>query len=211
MKKWNWEDERSGDYIHGAVTHSLLECLGCETVFYETASWNSEDVDLWTDPHTGETKGRNAIEKATYPRPETHTKPEWFSKLEARDPQLSRILTQMYDAYDGDGFILTAIGLRTALDRSTELLGIDPAISFEEKLSALLDEGWVGESEQEVLKVVTHAGNAAAHRGWEPSKEEIGSLLRTLESFLHRAFIVGNDALDVRDSIPPKPRRRPSD
>lgn len=44
-KAWDWEDKQYGHSVNGGVDHSLLECQGCETVFYETSSWNSEDTD----------------------------------------------------------------------------------------------------------------------------------------------------------------------
>jgi len=114
----------------------------------------------------------------------------------------------MYVAYDHSANILTAVGLRTALDRATEVLGVDPAISFEEKLAELKNGGWIGETEHGILDVITNAGNAAAHRGWSPSKEDVGKLLTAMEAFLHRAFIVGQDALAIRANIPPKPKRQ---
>jgi hypothetical protein len=35
-KTWDWEDKYQGYSMNGGVDHSLLECRGCETVFYET-------------------------------------------------------------------------------------------------------------------------------------------------------------------------------
>jgi Domain of unknown function (DUF4145) len=114
----------------------------------------------------------------------------------------------MYVAYDHGANILTAVGMRTALDRATEVLGIDPAITFDEKLKELKDGGWIGSTEHDILDVITNAGNAAAHRGWSPSKEDVAKLLTAMEAFLHRAFIVGQDALAIRANIPEKPKRQ---
>ncbi len=102
----------------------------------------------------------------------------------------------------------SAIGLRTALDRATEVLGVDPAITFAEKLDALVEGGWIGQTEKEILYVVTDAGNAAAHRGWAPDSHEIADLLTALSLFLQKAFIVGKKALSVKSTIPGKPKRR---
>ncbi len=202
---WEWDD-RSGSSVNGGVEHSLLQCRGCETVFYETSSWNSEDVDWWHDQN-GDIQGENPRTKVTYPKPESKTKPAWIDAIQKVDRQLSRILNEMYVAYDNQSYILTAIGLRTSLDRATEVLGIDPAISFEEKLQALVDQGWIGLTEKEVLQVVTDAGNAAAHRAWSPDNEEIAQLLSASELFLQKAFIVGKKALSLKLNIPAKPKR----
>ena len=86
-------------------------------------------------------------------------------------------------------------------------LGIDPAITFAEKLIALKAGGWIGDTEKDILEVVTDAGNAAAHRGWSPSGREVADLLVALELFLQKAFIVGKKALGIKARIPTKPKR----
>jgi hypothetical protein len=206
-KTWDWEDKSGGYSLNGGVDHSLLECRGCETVFYETESWDSEDVDHYYDAF-GNEHAEAAKTFATFPKPETKTKPVWFEATQKADPQLHNILSQMYVAHDNHAHILTAIGLRTALDRATEVLGIDPAKTFDEKLDQLRDGGWIGQTERDVLGVVTDAGSAAAHRGWEPDSGEVTELLSSLEVFLHRAFIVGQKALSIKSSIPAKPKRK---
>ena len=114
----------------------------------------------------------------------------------------------MYVAYDNQSYILTAIGLRTALDRATEILEIDPALTFEKKLTALGEGGWIGDTEKALLEVVTDAGNAAAHRGWSPESHEVAALLSALELFLQKAFIVGKKALSLKANIPAKAVRK---
>jgi len=205
-KAWDWEDKQYGHSVNGGVDHSLLECQGCETVFYETSSWNSEDTDHYYDA-AGQEQYEHPREIQTYPKPEAKTKPVWFDAMQKADPQLRNILSQMYVAHDNQAHILTAIGLRTALDRATEVIGIDPAKTFDEKLNELRNGGWIGQTERDILGVVTDAGNAAAHRGWEPDSQEVSELLSSLEVFLHRAFIVGQKALGIKKSIPAKPER----
>ncbi|WP_157783882.1 DUF4145 domain-containing protein [Sinorhizobium fredii] len=207
-KAWDWED-RQGHSMNGGYGHSLLECRGCETVFYEESSWNSEHMDYWYDSE-GNSQREPIEEITTYPKPDSKTKPVWFDAMSKVDSQLHNILSEMYIARENHAYILAAVGLRTALDRGTEVLGIDPAKTFAEKLSELKGGGWIGDTEKDVLEVVTDAGNAAAHRGWEPSIDEITQLITVMEVFLHRAFIVGQKALGIKKKIPPKPKRRTS-
>jgi hypothetical protein len=178
-------------------------------VFYQKTSWNSEEIDHWYGPN-GETEGDYARKAETFPRAEPRDKPTWIVGLEKTDEQLINILGEMYAAYSGGLYILAAQGLRTALDRATEVLGIDPAKTFEEKLDALKSGGWIGDTERDVLGVVTDAGNAAAHRGWSPDEHELRPLLSALELFLQRAFLVGRKPLELKQAIPPKPLRRKS-
>tara|TARA_R110002124_G_scaffold74589_6_gene200179 strand:- start:4805 stop:5551 length:747 start_codon:yes stop_codon:yes gene_type:complete len=203
---WHWED-RQGNSMSGGVDHSLLQCRGCETVFYLDDSWNENDVDHWYD-HNGKTQGEAVRTKVTHPRPENRTKPVWFDAIGKIDAQLQYILDEMYVAYNNQAYILTAIGLRTALDRGTEVLSIDPAKTFAEKLAELQSGGWIGATEHDILGVITDAGNAAAHRGWSPDETDATQLLDAMEVFLQRAFIVGQKALSIRNNIPAKPRRK---
>lgn len=204
---WYWEDKNNQYSMSGGVDHSLLQCRGCETVFYLHDSWNNEDLDHWYD-HNGNTQTEAARTKVTHPKPDSTTKPVWLDAIGKVDPQLREILDEMYVARDNDAFILTAVGLRTALDRGTEVLGIDPAKTFAEKLADLQNGGWIGATEHDILEVITDAGNAAAHRGWAPGAKEIAQLLYAMEVFLQRAFIVGQKALTIKGSIPPKPKRQ---
>lgn len=204
-RPWNWSDKQ-GHSVNGAVTHSLLECRGCETVFYQTSSWNSEAVDYSYDGN-GQVQADHSYEISTYPRPESKTKPGWIDAVANSDKQLHQILSEMYKSFDDEGYILASIGLRTALDRATELLGIDPSLSFAEKLDELQSGGWIGESEKEVLGIVTDAGSAAAHRGWSPAAHDLKLLLSAMEVFLQRAFILGKQPLRIKSNIPAKPAR----
>ena len=57
-----------------------------------------------------------------------------------------------------------AIGARTAFDRATEKLGIEPSLTFAEKLEKAKSDGLVGTNERNALEVMISAGSAAAHR-----------------------------------------------
>lgn len=202
----NWTSEDGYNSMQWGADHTLLQCRGCETVFYHQSAWDSENIDHWynADGTTGTAYVRTIT---TYPKPTSKTKPPWFPAIEKADWQLGRILDEAYLAYDANLLILATVGIRTAIDRATELLGIDPAKSFQEKLTDLHTGGWIGETEKQVLEVVIDAGSAAAHRGWSPEAHEASQLITVMEVFLQKAFIVEKKALDLRTSIPAKPKR----
>ena len=204
---WEWNDELHSE--NGQMDHRLLQCRGCETVFYWKSSWDTQDIDLYYD-RQGNEQQRASITIETYPKPEKQVvRPEWVWSLHKRDITLAAIMGEVYQARDLVSFILGSVGLRTALDRCAELLGIDPAISMEEKVKRLQAGGWIGETEAMTLEVVAQAGNAAAHRGWSPRTEEFSDLLHTLEQFIERALLSGKKALDVAPNIPAKQKRQP--
>ncbi|MGV1873619.1 DUF4145 domain-containing protein [Agrobacterium rosae] len=200
-------DHGGGNETNGGATYSLLQCLGCDGVFYEDKSWSDQHEDVEYGPD-GQHYWVPIYEYDIYPKPDSQIRPKWFEELSSKDWQLHRILYEVYNAIDQGSHILAAVGLRTTLDRATEKIGIDPAITFEEKLDALISLGLVGNTERAILEVIIDAGSAAAHRGWQPNRVSVLKLLTAVEAFLHRAFIVGDDALSVKASIPQKPTRR---
>ena len=120
---------------------------------------------------------------------------------------LGNLLTEMYDALATDVRVLAAIAVRTAFDRASEKFGVDPGKSFKDKLDYLSCFGHIGYDEEHVLRVLVDAGSAAAHRAWRPSTDELHTMVDTLESFLHRSFVIGDGIKKLKAAVPPKPPR----
>ena len=130
--------------------------------------------------------------------------PEWFNAIEGVDELLSAILTETYRALDNDMPISAAITMRTAFDRVTELLNIAPRLGFGDKLSALHVKGEIALRDKDVLEPLIEAGNAAAHRAWTPTAEELTTMLLILEALVHRAFILSKQAKARKGRTPSK-------
>src|SRR5262249_11815942 len=110
------------------------------------------------------------IPRITYwPVPSKRKPPDWVIELLSEDSVLYDLVTETYAALNNDAPVLAAVGLRTVFDRASEKMGVDPALSFAEKLDALERMGKMGRSERGTLEPLTDAGGAAAHRGWKPT------------------------------------------
>lgn len=214
---YDWEHEDGSNLVYGRNDYYILQCRGCELTFFEKTDWFSEDVNPVQDPETGEwgylpvehSKVFSPLLAATSPVP-AHKVGEMVTPLHAVDPQLARIMYETYQAEEGNALILAVVGLRTAFDRATEVLTIHPGHTLEDKVKKLLEEGFVGETEALVLKGVVDAGNAAAHRSWQPSADQFRELLAALEHFLRRVVLKhGRGALDIAAALPPRPARPP--
>nr|WP_139231407.1 hypothetical protein [Aliiroseovarius crassostreae] len=46
------------------------------------------------------------------------------------------------------------------------------------------------------------AGNAAAHRGWAPTKEQLAVILDTVEGLLHRLLVLPTLAEELKEAVP---------
>ena len=129
--------------------------------------------------------------------------PDWIQEL--KDPDLLELLKELYGAFNDGYRVLAAIGVRTAFDRATELLNIDPSLSFADKLKKAQSNGHVGVKEKTALEVLINAGSAAAHRGWRPTDKELGAMIDALKSFLRREFRTNPNLVDIKDAVPPRP------
>ena len=143
-----------------------------------------------------------------YPAPSKREPPEWLYYLDIVDRELGSLFGDIYGALNAELRVPAAIAARTVFDRASELLGVDPAISFAEKLEALQTQGKISTDEKDVLSILTDAGSAAAHRGWRPKPQELDTMILIVENFLHRTFIIGDAAKRLKESVPVKPKRR---
>jgi hypothetical protein len=117
-------------------------------------------------------------------------------------PQLADLLCEVCAALDHNLVTLASIGMRTVFDCAAQKLGAHPNQSFAEKLKELTAGNKIGGEEKEILSILTDAGSAAAHRGWKPKKDDIDHLMRALEIFLERAFVLKHDVRRVKKNIP---------
>jgi hypothetical protein len=203
-----WSDDSDEHSVFGQTDHRLLQCRGCEAVFYWQSSWCSEDWDVNFNRATGEEEMTYPSKVETYPAPEARgLRPDWTWELHKADLTLGQIMGEMYQAAEARSYILASIGLRTGLDRVIKILEIETEQPMMSKVQALLDGGWVGETEKLTLDIVADAGNAAAHRGWSPSEDDFRNLLRTMEQFIERVVMLGKRTLAVAPKIPAKPPR----
>lgn len=204
-RQWTQEDE--DDVCWAESEYQLLECMGCDAIFTQIKSHNSEEYS-----HGIDTSGQDIINfhysVITYPtQEEEEIRPHWLNDIRARDFQLYEIMNEMYSAYQSKSFILASIGLRTIFDRTTEVLSIHPGLPLNEKVDELRTAGFIGDTEREHLLIVTNAGNSAAHRAWSPNATEFRTLLDVIESFVLRTVVKGDNISHIAALLPKKTPR----
>lgn len=185
-----WDDANSP--VHGSTTGFLLECCGCETLYFRRDLWFSE----WDD----------GDEDITYfPFPAARKKPSWVEDIEVADAVLGRLLGELYLSLDAGLRVMSATAIRTAIDRASELLGVNPSLKFFQKLDGLETGGHISSNERKILDVLIDAGSAAAHRGWRPTPDQLSIMMDALEGFLHRALILGDVVKSLQAAVSSKP------
>jgi hypothetical protein len=95
------------------------------------------------------------------------------------------------------------------------LLGIDPSTSFAEKLDELVSAGHIRVAEKDRLQTLVDAGNASAHRGWQPTADDLDTMMSILEHFVEDSFIaparrnlLDEQAKKIKAKVPPRISRK---
>jgi hypothetical protein len=196
------EEDDQGYGIWEKTDYRILRCAGCDEVFFQADSILSEEYD----PDNGEYE--HTIDHWPPINKIRRERPQWLDKLSLVDRDLHSLFSSVYVGLDNNIDVLAAIGVRTVFDRASELLEVDPAKGFAEKLSALVVAGKIGAEEKSILNILTDAGSAAAHRGWKPSQEQIDTMMAIIEGFLYRTFLLGKEAKKLRAKIPKRQKRK---
>jgi hypothetical protein len=186
--------------------YRIIRCPACTNIQLQIAHTFSEDYDY--DESPGSEGGIVLNESYTYwPPLAQRQKPDWFNTIEGHDSLLGSILTEAYRALDNEMPISAATTMRTAFDRVTELLKIDPTLSFKDKLQSLVANGELSLRDKEVLEPLIEAGNAAAHRAWSPNPSELTTMILILEALVHRAFILSKQAKALSKRTPKRKKK----
>lgn len=201
------DDEEEGS-VWWQGQYRILVCRGCDSAYFETEELFSEDIDHRQDPFTGHYELYYAPKVTYWPSPSKRERPKWSDEIPVIDDPLSDLLNDIYGALDADLRVPAAIAIRTAFDRASELLKVDPAKSFAEKLTDLVSAGKISMDEKHSLETLTDAGSAAAHRGWRPKPKELDTMMSILESFIHRSFVLQRATNELKQKIPAKPKRK---
>lgn len=191
------------------VSIRTLRCCGCATLYVRRDAIFSEDEDHEQDPLTGAWRTVACPRTTYWPSAARRDPPSWLGQV--TDPVLHQLFDETYQALNADLRTLAAMGVRAVLDRTLELAGADAAAGFAEKLSALTETGAISASERDTLTIMTDAGSAASHRGWQPSPEALDTILDASEAMLFRVAVQPARAQRLRGAVPPRPvrQRRP--
>lgn len=177
----------------------IVECCGCEHLASIHKTHFSEDVDYEYHPVTGETVIVGNWQEAIYPPVTYRNPPSWFDDLP--DPTLRAISDEIYKSLQAGSHYLATFGSRTLIDRLIVLTVGDKG-NFPKGLQALQDGGMLSQHERDILNPVVDAGNAAAHRGWAPTKEQIAIILDTVEGLIHRLLVLPKLAEELEEAVP---------
>jgi len=172
------EKYEEGDYFQAETTWYILKCRGCDYVFIQTVSTNSEDYENYYEEDNS--PAITYTETINYwPALTKRKRPDWMMDhridWEKFEP-LTAAMLEVYGALENDLHMLAAVGIRTTYDIASELLGIETNLTFEEKLTSLVSLGRIGMLDRDRLETIVDAGSASAHRGWRPTPADLNTM-----------------------------------
>jgi hypothetical protein len=169
--------------------YEMLGCRGCGTVTLRVTHWFSEDP--------GE-------EVRYYPPFISRTMPPWRNKLKSWP--LRELMDEIYSALAADSRRLATMGARTIVDMVL-VDKVGDVGTFGKKLEELEKAGFIARQGREYLEAALDAGNAAVHRGHNPTEEQLNHVMDIVENVLESVYVLGEAAAELRKTTPPKPPR----
>lgn len=182
-------DDSYGD-INWTNSYEMLECGGCESV--------SLRHTYWFEP-TGEE------DITVYPPPISRRPPAWQNSV-PRD--VRQILREVYAALAADSRSLAIMGARTLVDMVL-LKEIGDVGSFAKKLEAAEKHGLIGKRNRSVLAAALDAGNAAAHRGYRATSDDVSAVMDIVENMLQAVYHLESLAATLKKKTPQRRNAAP--
>jgi hypothetical protein len=177
----DWSDDDSP--VYGTITWALIKCLGCDDVRLKHQHWFSEEMDC---------DGRPITYTNFYPPTQIRKKPEWAFLYLIKSPDKNEIrdlFDEIYLTFAAGALRLTIMGMRALVEKiMIEKVGDND--SFVENTKAFFEAGYVAKIQQPLFEdMLIEAGHGAMHRVWQPSAEDIATLLDILEGIMRTIYV----------------------
>jgi hypothetical protein len=184
---------------------SVLKLEAFRDVINQLRGWQANRIgdrqNLSLDPFFSETRpdasGRSSSKAIC------REKPSWFDKLPG---ELSTLLDEVYLALGVQMSALPSMGMRAVIDMLCNHLVGDKG-GFSQKLSLLEEEGHVNSTERDILQIAVDVGSASAHRGHNPGKDDLNTLLDIVEHILKTIFVLRPASERLKQSTPSRQQR----
>ena len=183
------EDDEGHPMFSWIVTYELLRCLGCDSGSLRISA---------THPDTPQ------VERTYYPAPIARRLPSWRYEL---PKDLWELMHEVYAALNAGHHRIALMGARTLVDM-TIVQAVGDVGTFKAKLEQLRLQDHITKQHEKILFSALDAGSAAAHRGFKPTKENIGFVLDIVEHLLQSRFVLQNKSELLEQSTPK--RSKPS-
>ncbi|AEF03276.1 DUF4145 domain-containing protein [Alteromonas naphthalenivorans] len=192
-----WDEEIEHYTIHGSETFNMVKCCGCDSVKLMHSSWFSEICDEY---------GRPIIEISYYPPAISRAEPKWLSEIGGLLPNnemrfVRGLIKEIYSALHNDSRRLAAMGIRALIEHMM-ILEVTDNGSFKKNLEAFQKAGYLSDKQRTIIEPILEAGHAAIHRGYEPSSEDVITVIEITESLVETIYVHSKKAEKLKERVP---------
>lgn len=205
-EKQSWDEEVDTHIvISGGDTFKMLKCCGCESVKLRHSNWFSEAYDEY---------GRPYVNVNYYPPATSRPEPKWFKSLGGFLPSdeeqyISDLLSEIYTALHNDSRRLATMGARALLEHIM-ISKVGDKGTFSKNLDAFQAQGFLSLKQREIIEPILEAGHATIHRGFNPSIEDVNTVIEITESLVETTYIHTEKASKLKSRVPNKIKAKPT-
>jgi hypothetical protein len=186
--------QADGESLEIGSKWKILQCRGCDEVAMARVDWCSED---WRD--------EPGMSATYFPPRVSRRKPDWFDRYETPKDYLG-LLEEVYAALHADSRRLAMMGVRALFDVAIVRTVGDQG-DFGKGLKALAIAKHLSERDVDAIEAAIDVGHASAHRGHQPSSEDVNVVIDIIERLIH-AEILAERAVAVKANTPARPPRK---
>ncbi|MEK7761543.1 MAG: DUF4145 domain-containing protein [Nitrospirota bacterium] len=210
MVEGSWWGSHTTDFFDSKDSHvkpaeSILKFGSFQDVINQLREWQANRIgdrqDLSLSPFFSEANP-NCSEKSRS-KAVGREKPSWFDKLPG---EFATLLGEVYLALGEEMSALPSMGMRAVIDMLCNHLVGDKG-GFSQKLRLLEEKRHVNSMEREVLQIAVDVGSASAHRGHNPGKDDLNTLLDIVEHILKTVFVLRPASEKLKQSTPSRQQR----
>jgi hypothetical protein len=164
------------------VTYTMLQCRGCETVILRQHLLSYD----------------NGVDETYYfPPPISRKIPKWIKDLPV---DFQSLIREIYAALHANSKCLALMGTRALVDLFMNTT-IGDIGGFQRKLEKLVEDGYLGEKNKEILEAALDAGHAATHRAHNPTAEDVNLVFDIVENLIQHLALKKKSA-DLKKHTP---------
>jgi hypothetical protein len=205
------EDTTEGNSAEGDALHEryeMLECRGCGDISLRHTK-NDEfgpfvvrypPAIARRKPHWLHDRSSSRVYSPTYVEFD-----DGFEKIIVSIPE--GIIEPMYEVYialQNDCLRLCAMGVRAALE-ALMIDKVEDHRNFTKNLDELEKAHYISHRNRTSLEAILEVGHAATHRGWDPSSNDINTILDIMENLIQSVYLHEVHAEDLKKAVPKKP------
>lgn len=173
----------SDDYQYESI-YQIVECCGCSYVSFRRINVDYENYDY---DYAGNPKP--SISKYLYPIPLKNHKNFDFLELYELPEKVRKIYQDTLKCYANESKILVGVGLRACIEAVCKDLNFTTG-DLRDKIKDLKEDGYISESNADLLHAIRFLGNDAVHDISEAKANELEVALRIVEHLFENVYIL---------------------